>query len=366
MKKYCLPLPILCCLAACVLMVAFPLISEVTGQGRGGQASRDSLPTANSITTFAPHTSVPVSETLLDTKSPVSTTDDTAASAPDDTVFDESDLPASLTVFLHESGQTVTMSLESYLVGVVAAEMPYTFHPEALKAQAVAARTYCLYQTLHGLTHESGADVCSDYSHCAAYTSEATLTEHYGTATASRILKTVKAAVEATAGEILLYDGQPILAVFHSRSYQRTEASENVWSSALPYLTSVTTPEADSISTVSVSQEQLERLFTASSLEISESLDPSRLLSETTASGRVAYLFYGGKGIKATQFRTMVGLRSCSFTYEKTDDGWLFTVHGFGHGVGMSQYGANEMAKNRVGYEEILTHYYTGVTLAKA
>ena len=86
---------------------------------------------------------------------------------------------------------------------------------------------------------------------------------------------------------------------------------------------------------------------------------------EKNSSGRIDCLFYGGKGLKATKLRTGLGLRSCDFTYEKTEDGWIFTVHGYGHGVGMSQYGANDMAKNNKSYRDILTHYYTGAVLSK-
>jgi len=330
-------------LVAGLIVIAIPLISEITGQGRGGEASRQ---------TSAPSESL--SPSLTTEHSSLSTTDPLP---PDFALSD------TLQVYLADREETISLPLEDYLVCVVAAEMPYTFHTEALKAQAVAARTYCLYQILGGTDHEGGADVCTNYAHCAAFISEEALIAKYGTATAARIRKTVKQAVDATAGEILTYNGEPILAVFHSRSYRYTESSANVWGGALPYLVSVPTPEEDSISTAMVSDHSLQQLFDASTITVSGMTDPSRLLSQLNTAGRVELLFYKGKAIEATQLRAQLGLRSCSFTYEKTADGWLFTVHGYGHGVGMSQYGANEMAKQHADYRTILTHYYTGVTL---
>ena len=290
MMKSHLKLSLIAYLAAALIVIAIPLISEVTDRGRGGEASRQ--------TTHEPE------------PPPVTTEEAVTAPTTDRTPID-STLPTSLRVYLTDRKETVSMSLEDYLVCVVAAEMPYTFHTEALKAQAVAARTYCLYQILAGKTHEDGAELCSDYAHCAAFISEDALIANYGSATAARIQKTVRQAVDATAGEILTYDGKPILSVFHSRSYRYTESSENVWGGALPYLVSVPTPEEDSISTVSITNDLLQKLFAASSLTVSGATDPSVLLSQLNTAGRVELLFYGGKAIKATQLRNQLGLRSC-------------------------------------------------------
>ncbi len=342
-----------CCLAACLFMIAVPLVSEATYRGRGGEAT---VPSDTQII-------------YVDTLPPESGSSEVVESEPigNETVDSETlsspVTPFTVTVLDTSTGENTVMALEDYIACVVAAEMPYTFHTEALKAQAVAARSYCLYKMKNGLTHEGGADVCTSYSHCAAFVTEEELVTKYGSKTADRITKKIREAVNATAGEIITYKGKPALALFHARSWQYTESSQNVWGGKLPYLVSVSTPEEDSISTVTVTDRDLKALF-ASSSAIEVTVGQAGLLTaEQNDTGRQAYLFYNNKGLKAKKLRSLLGLRSCDFTYEKTADGWLFTVHGHGHGVGMSQYGANAMAIAGSDYRTILTHYYTGVSL---
>ena len=352
---------LLSCLFALLFSLTLPLVSEATR--RTETTSEPSLTTPPSTTADeASSDAPPPSESNFpEGSSPLMT--DVPSITGATTSETPTDDATSLQVYLHREDKIVTMTLEEYIVSVVAAEMPYTFHSEALKAQAVAARTYCLYQMQNGASHEGDADVCSNYAHCAAYVSEEELIERYGESVTARILNKVRAAVESTAGEILTYEGEPILAVFHSRSYAFTESCENVWGTYLPYLVSVATPEADSLSTVSVSREQLASLFAASSVEAVASYDPTCLFSEKNDSGRQDLLYYGGRVIKAKQLRSTLGFRSCRFEFEVTEDGWIFTVHGYGHGVGMSQYGANEMATSGCDYREILRHYYSGVEI---
>ncbi len=365
---------IFCCLAACLFMIAVPLVSEATYKGRGGEAAR---PTEGETV----YVEVAVSDKVT-AEGEASSTEETDASAEslgngtqgeetappsdgEETEPADTDTSMTVTVLDADTGKNMTMSLEEYITCVVAAEMPYTFHTEALKAQAVAARSYCLHKIKNGLTHEGGADVCTSYAHCAAYVSEEELIEKYGESAAARVLKKVREAVEATAGEIVTYRGEPALALFHASSFGRTEASENVWGGKLPYLVSVSTPEEDSVSTVTVTDGELKKLFAASAtIEVSAG-KTGRLTSEINDSGRQSVLYYGASGLKAKKLRTLLGLRSCDFEYEKTSDGWLFTVHGHGHGVGMSQYGANAMAIEGKTYKEILTHYYTGVAVER-
>lgn len=357
---------LLACFLALILTLTLPLVSEATYRAEGGEGEGVMPPSSTVEDTVS---TAPVTVPVLDTDDrfpentlpsftetpPVVTT--TPSTEPNE------DEPLILTVYLHREERVVEMTLEEYIVSVVAAEMPYTFHAEALKAQAVAARTYCLYQMKNGTTHEGDADICSNSAHCAAYIAKEELIERYGTSVTERILSKVRAAVEATEGQILTYGGEPILAVFHSRSYRFTESCRNVWGSDLPYLISVTTPEEDSLSTVSLTEEQLSSLFAASEVEVVGSYDPYRLFSEKNDSGRQDLLYYGGKAIRAKLLRSQFGFRSCHFEFEETEEGWLFTVHGYGHGVGMSQYGANEMATEGATYKDILTHYYTGVSL---
>ena len=344
-----------CCLAACLFMIAVPLVSEATYRGRGSEAGTPFDTQIIYVDTLPTETAPPDEETT-ETVGTEADGSDTMPPSPHD--------PFPVTVLDTSSGENRTMSLEDYIVCVVAAEMPYTFHTEALKAQAVAARSYCLYKMENGLAHEGGADVCTSYSHCAAYVTEEELIAKYGEKTANRITKKIREAVEATAGEIITYKGKPALALFHARSWQYTESSANVWGGKLPYLVSVSTPEEDSVSTVTVTDREMKSLFaSASAIEVTVG-QTGRLTSEKNDTGRQAYLFYGNKGLKAKKLRSLLGLRSCTFEYQKTEEGWLFTVHGYGHGVGMSQYGANAMAIEGSDYRDILTHYYTGVTLS--
>ena len=340
-------LSLFCCLAACLFMIAVPLVSEATYRGRGGEAGKP------------PDTQIIYVDTLPPIESPsVGTGSEPSEEEP------PPDAPLTVTVLDTATGESTEMPLEDYIACVVAAEMPYTFHTEALKAQAVAARSYCLYKMENGLTHEGGADVCTSYAHCAAYVTQEELVAKYGKNTADRITKKIREAVDATAGEIITYKDKPALALFHARSWQYTESSKNVWGGKLPYLVSVSTPEEDSVSTVAVTEGEMKALFASSSaIEVTVGV-AGRLTSEKNDTGRQAYLFYGTKGLKAKKLRSLLGFRSCDFEYQKTDEGWLFTIHGHGHGVGMSQYGANAMAIGGSDYREILTHYYTGVSLS--
>jgi stage II sporulation protein D len=256
------------------------------------------------------------------------------------------------------------MSLEDYIVCVVAAEMPYTFHTEALKAQAVAARSYCLNKLGSG-SHKDGADVCTDYSHCQSYVSKEELVTRYGKTTTESIMTKIKNAVKETEGQIITWEGKPALAVFHSSSYKMTESSKNIWGGNVPYLTSVSTPESDRVSTVTLTDSDIATLFASESAVKVNSSGKNGIYITKTDSGRAEYICLSGLAVNAKLLRQEFGFKSLNFEFEEIDGGWRFTVHGYGHGVGMSQYGANEMAKNGSTYDEILRHYYTGVEIAQ-
>ena len=176
-------------------------------------------------------------------------------------------------------------------------------------------------------------------------------------------MKKIHKAVADTQGEIITYGGKPALAVFHSSSYKYTESSKNVWGGDLPYLTSVPTPESDRISVVTLTDAELTSLFESGSAVTVSAPESKGLSSKVNDTGRHDYIIMGSKAVRAKILRQKYGFKSLNFEYEKTEDGWTFTIHGHGHGVGMSQYGANEMAKNGSSYDEILLHYYIGVTL---
>lgn len=265
--------------------------------------------------------------------------------------------------------QVEEMDLGTYLVGVVRAEMPASFEPEALRAQAVAARTYTLYKIQTGGNHGDTADICTDSTCCQAYISEERARANWGD-DADAYEKKIEDAVTATDGQAVLYGGVPILAVFHSSSAGLTRAAGEVWLNDLPYLQAVESPEAgDTIpnyySRVEFTAEDFKAAFLAAHPEADLSGVVSGWLKDavTDTAGSIATLSVGGVTVKGTELRTILGLRSACFEWEAQDGKLVFFVTGYGHGVGMSQYGANQMAKDGATYQEILTHYYTGVTV---
>ena len=277
------------------------------------------------------------------------------------------DAEASLRVL---DGDTVLeMDLGEYLLGVVRAEMPASFHQEALKAQAVAARTYTLYKLRTGGNHGDAADICTDHTCCQAYLDEDSARANWGE-NADAYEAKVEAAVRDTDGEAILYGGVPILAVFHSSSAGLTRAAGEVWVNDLPYLQAVRSPEpGDRIpnyySRVEFTADELKARLQAAFPEADLSGGMEGWLKDavTDSAGSVAALSVGGAAAKGIQVRAALGLRSACFTWEVQEGTLAFFVTGYGHGVGMSQYGANAMAEAGSGYQEILTHYYTGVTV---
>ena len=267
-------------------------------------------------------------------------------------------------------GETVLeMDLGEYLLGVVRAEMPASFHPEALKAQAVAARTYTLYKLQTGGNHGDAADICTNPTCCQAYIGEERARANWGE-NAGAYEKKIEEAVAGTDGQVILYGGVPILAVFHSSSAGLTRAAGEVWLNDLPYLQAVSSPEAaegipNYYSRVEFSPEELRQKLLASFPEADLTGAPAGWLKDprTDSAGSVSTLSVGGVTVKGSALRAALGLRSACFTWEVQEDKLVFFVTGYGHGVGMSQYGANAMAEEGAEYREILTHYYTGVTV---
>lgn len=268
-----------------------------------------------------------------------------------------------------DGGEVREMTVGEYLVGVVRAEMPASFEEEALKAQAVAARTYTYYKIETGGNHGDTADICTDSTCCQAYISEEQARSNWG-ADADTYESKIESAVRDTDGQVILYGGEPILAVFHSSSAGLTRAAGQVWLNDLPYLQSVTSPEqGDSIpnyySRVEFTQEQFREKVLAAEPEADLSGPVETWLQNavTDTAGSVSTVEVGGVTVKGSTLRSILGLRSACFEWEIQDGNLVFFVTGYGHGVGMSQYGAEQMAKDGADYREILTHYYTGVTV---
>lgn len=268
------------------------------------------------------------------------------------------------------NGDTVEeMSLGAYLVGVLRAEMPASFAPEALKAQAVAARTYTFYKIRTGGSHGDTAQICTDPACCQAYLAEDRARANWG-ASADTYEEKVRQAVRGTDGEVLLYGGEPILAVFHSSSAGQTRAAGEVWVTDLPYLQAVASPEdGDRIpnyySRAAFSEEEFRRRVLAAYPQADLSGGAEGWLRDAVCddAGSVETVLVGGVQVKGAALRSILGLRSACFDWETRDGEIVFFTTGYGHGVGMSQYGADRMAREGSSYREILTHYYTGVTI---
>ena len=258
------------------------------------------------------------------------------------------------------------MDLEDYLCAVVAAEMPASFPEEALKAQAVAARTFALYCADTG--KHSDADVCTDPAHCQAWRDERSLRDSWGPDYETWSEK-IRRAVEDTAGQVLCYEGQPVFAAFHASSPGATEDSAAVWN-PLPYLQSVSSPEtAETVPGLMSALDCAALDFRDVILSAYPQADltgaPETWVSELRRdqAGRAAAAVIGGVEIPATELRRLFSLRSTAFTLDYADGRFTFTVAGNGHGVGMSQYGAKLMAEAGSDYREILRHYYPGTEL---
>ena len=265
-------------------------------------------------------------------------------------------------------GDTVTeMSFSDYLQGVLRAEMPASFQEDALRAQAVAARTYTYYKMSSGGNHGDTADICTDHSCCQAFLGKEKAADNWGK-NAERYEAKIENAVSATDGQVMLYGGAPILAVFHSSSAGETWNSGEVWAQDLPYLQSVSSPEGEGVpnyySTVELTEAEFREKFLAARPEADLSGPASGWIRDPVMDGvHVESITIGGVSVSGPSVRSIFGLRSASFTAEAGDGKITFYVTGYGHGVGLSQYGANAMAEAGSTWREILEHYYTGVTI---
>ena len=259
--------------------------------------------------------------------------------------------------------------MADYLWGVVAAEMPASFEEEALKAQACAARTYTVIKQNSASQKHPGADICADSTCCQAYVERDAALLRWGLSAQENEEKITR-AVEGTDGLGILYQGEPIQALFFSSAAGRTVDAVEVWGNSVDYLKSVDSPEGEEVpnyrSQASFSAEEVRTLTLAAYPGADLSGDPSGWFGEIVRNegGTVTSLKLGGVTLTGGQARTLFSLRSAAFTVTWDGSQFLFDVTGYGHGVGMSQYGANAMAKEGKSFEEILTWYYTGTQVA--
>ena len=270
------------------------------------------------------------------------------------------DAAVTLTV-LNRSGNLQQMTLEDYLLGVVLAEMPASFEPEALKAQAVVARTYTC-KRMEGGKHDAAA-VCMDPGCCQGFRAPADYLDEGGKQTA---VDKVRSAVKSTDGQVLHYDGSLIDATYFSCSGGSTEDAVAVWGQDVPYLRAVDSPGEEDAPRFTDSVSFTPAQF-AGKLGLSDQGDPASWFGAVryTEGGGVDTMVIRGKTFTGTRLRSALGLRSTAFSVSVDGKTITVTTRGFGHRVGMSQYGAQAMAQSGSSCAEILAHYYTGAELVR-
>lgn len=253
------------------------------------------------------------------------------------------------------NGSVITMDLEEYLIGVVGAEMPASFNTEALKAQAIVARTYTLKRIKNNqpLTDTVSTQVYKDNNQ---------LRSMWGV-DFDKYYNKVKNAVESTNGLYITYNGEYIDAVYHAASNGKTEDSIYVWGNNIPYLKSVDS-SWDIGTTPYLRTEVKDFNVILNILGVDLNTSDFEIL-EKNASGRITSVRMGANTYSGVELRNLLGLRSADFDLSVENNNLVITTRGYGHGVGMSQYGANGMANSGYNYEQILKHYYQGITINK-
>jgi len=284
-----------------------------------------------------------------------------------------------ISVFDAKTNTVSTVDLEEYLCGVVFSEMPPGFEIEALKAQSVAARSFCVYKMLYSSDdvrkEHHGADICNDYKHCKDYISYDGACEKYGADSIDPLWDKIKSAVDSTKGEIITYESEPAAAVFHAMSGTKTESAQNVWGNAVPYLIAVPSEEEQRKNEIPgyiteniLAPDQFKNMLISNGFRADFPVNADSWITNFSlnSSGRVDTADICGKTITGRRLREIFSLRSTDFKLEYKNKKFIFTVTGYGHGVGLSQYGANLMAGDGKNYIEILMWYYTGVEISQA
>ena len=278
-------------------------------------------------------------------------------------------------VFVSRTEEVSTLSLEEYVVGVVAAEMPASFHLEALKAQSVLARTYAVAKLRDyggaGTAAAPDADISDNPDFDQAWIDSDQMRDRWGFLGYWLNRGKIEEAVEATRGLVVTYEGDLIEAVYHSTSGGQTEDAADVWGNPFPYLLSVSSPYEEhspySLTRHSFSWDMLAQRVGVSAALLMASLEnpaiPAVEVTSLTDTGRVAQVTVGGREFTGRDIRQLLNLPSTWWEIEEDADGVTFWVRGFGHGVGMSQYGADGMAGQGYSFREIISHYYPGATL---
>lgn len=263
-------------------------------------------------------------------------------------------------VLISQTKEIKEMSAEDYIFGVVAGEMPALYEKEALKAQAVCAYTFLKWRQKENA--DKDYDITDDYTTDQCYISDTAAKEKWGSKTDEYSQK-IKSAINEVKSQTLTYNGEIILSVYHSLSSGKTESAKNVWGKDYPYLQAVTSQDdklaENYISTKTLALEELKSAF-KDKAELPENLTDCFTNWQRTDSGTVTKVTVGNTEFKGSEIRALFDLKSSNFEVAVTDTALTFTVYGYGHGVGMSQNGANQLAKQGKTHEQILKHYYIG------
>lgn len=273
-----------------------------------------------------------------------------------------------ISVMKSENGKVEKLSQKEYIVGVLAAETDMNYHDEALKAQAVASYTYALYMKRQGDKNDlNGADLSDDPQIHQGYLDEAQRKEKWGDDFEINETKAGKIA-DSVLGKVILYENEPILAVYHDFNSGKTESAATVWKKEIPYLVQVESA-GDKLCTSLVSENNLSYDEFRDSLSGIDGVvfdaDKKEWIGdiEKTESGYVLNVEICSNKVSSRDFRDVLGLKSCCFDVKSNEDGVEITVKGNGHMVGMSQYGADYMARQGSDFEEILKYYYSNVEI---
>ncbi len=271
-----------------------------------------------------------------------------------------------VSVMMSQTGKVSEIGMKEYVVGCVAAEMPSLYHTEALKAQAVACYTYAKRIRENGGI--DGADITDNSDNHQGYIDKESRRKKWGE-NFDEYESKITAAVESVLGEYMVCEGETVLAVYHATSAGRTRSAEELWGESFPYLISVESPgdklSPDYIGTKTFSEEELKKVFEDSGVEVTGDAEKWIGKISRDGSGYVTSVSVCGNEISASDFRNAADLRSTCFDIDYGKGSFTVTCKGYGHGAGMSQYGADYMARQGFDYKEILAHYYTGVNFEK-
>lgn len=312
------------------------------------------------------------SNNLQENQSNHSKVENTSSLSSNTNTSDTANSEEEITIYHHTTQQIQTLPMKEYIKGVVCAEIPAGFHEEAIKAQAVIAHTYALriQNNLAQSPDESlkGAQISTDPDKHQAYFTPEEIKKRYGKQYDTYWQK-VSNCVDAVINQVVTYQDQPIIAAFHSISNGSTENPEYVWGQSVPYLIPIAS-EGDASSphyksTEYFSEKQVRSILQQQYPNISFSEDKSQWFSiqSNTPGGYVDQVSVLGQQTNGQEIRKLFGLKSASFTVAYQDNQFLFTTWGYGHGVGLSQYGADYYAKQGMTYDQILAHYYPNTTL---